>query len=57
MEVARPGSDQVKSGFYGSSYRVTPWRPPMLDVLYIGLTILVFAVLFLIIKGVEHFER
>jgi hypothetical protein len=29
----------------------------MLDVLYIGLTILVFAVLFLIIKGVEHFER
>jgi hypothetical protein len=29
----------------------------MLDVLYIGLTILVFAVLFLIVKGVERFER
>jgi hypothetical protein len=29
----------------------------MLDVLYIGLTILVFAVLVLLVKGVEHFER
>jgi hypothetical protein len=29
----------------------------MLDVLYIGLTIVVFAVLFLIVKGVERFER
>jgi hypothetical protein len=29
----------------------------MLDVLYIGLTILVFAALFLLVKGVEHFER
>lgn len=29
----------------------------MLDVLYVGLTIVVFAVLFLLIKGVEHFER
>jgi hypothetical protein len=29
----------------------------MLDVLYIGLTILVFAVLLLIVKGVERFER
>jgi hypothetical protein len=27
------------------------------DVIYIGLTILVFAVLFLIEKGVERFER
>jgi hypothetical protein len=27
------------------------------DVIYIGLTILVFAVLFLIVKGVERFER
>jgi hypothetical protein len=33
------------------------WRIPMLDVLYVGLTIVVFAVLFLIVKGVEHFER
>jgi len=27
------------------------------DVIYIGLTILVFAALFLLIKGVERFER
>jgi hypothetical protein len=29
----------------------------MLDVLYIGLTIVVFAVLLLILKGIERFER
>jgi hypothetical protein len=29
----------------------------MNDVLLIGLTILVFAVLFLIVRGVERFER
>jgi hypothetical protein len=29
----------------------------MQDLLYIGLTIVVFAVLFLIVKGVERFER
>ncbi len=29
----------------------------MSDVIYIGLTIVVFAVLFLIVKGVERFER
>jgi hypothetical protein len=29
----------------------------MLDVLYIGLTILVFVVLFLLVKGVEYVER
>jgi hypothetical protein len=29
----------------------------MLDVLYIGLTIVVFAALFLLVKGVERFER
>jgi hypothetical protein len=29
----------------------------MLDVLYIGLTILVFAALFLLVKGVERIER
>jgi hypothetical protein len=27
------------------------------DLAYIGLTILVFAVLWLLVKGVEHFER
>ena len=29
----------------------------MLDVIYIGLTIVVFAALFLLVKGVERFER
>ena len=29
----------------------------MSDVLYVGLTIVVFAVLLLIVKGVERFER
>ena len=29
----------------------------MLDLVYIGLTILVFAVLWLLVKGVERFER
>jgi hypothetical protein len=27
------------------------------DLLYVGLTIVVFAVLTLILKGIEHFER
>ena len=27
------------------------------DLLYVGLTIIVFAVLILIVKGVEHLER
>ena len=29
----------------------------MQDLIYIGLTLLVFGVLFLILKGVERFER
>jgi hypothetical protein len=29
----------------------------MLDLAYIGLTVLVFGVLYLIVKGVERFER
>jgi hypothetical protein len=29
----------------------------MSDLLYIGLTIVVFAVLTLIVKGIEHFEH
>ena len=29
----------------------------MSDLLYIGLTIIVFAALYLLIKGVERFER
>ena len=29
----------------------------MLDLLYVGLTVVVFAVLILIVKGIESFER
>jgi hypothetical protein len=29
----------------------------MLDLLYVGLTIVVFAALYLLVKGVERFER
>jgi hypothetical protein len=29
----------------------------MQDLLYVGITIVVFAVLFLLVKGVEHIER
>ncbi len=29
----------------------------MLDLLYIDLTVVVFAVLYLLVKGVERFER
>jgi hypothetical protein len=29
----------------------------MLDLLYIGLTIVIFGVLWLIVKGIETFER
>jgi hypothetical protein len=35
----------------------TPEGGVMQDLAYIGLTILVFAVLFLLLKGVERFER
>ncbi len=34
-----------------------PLEDTMLDLAYIGLTILVFGVLYLIVKGVERFER
>jgi hypothetical protein len=30
---------------------------PVLDLIYIGLTIVVFAALFLLVKRVERFER
>ena len=33
------------------------WRTPCKTSLHIGLTILVFGVLWLIVKGVERFER
>ena len=36
----------------GTSQGVTVW-----DLFYVGLTIVVFAVLLLILKGIETFER
>jgi hypothetical protein len=50
-------SRQFRCRCTGPGTGVTPRRVPMLDVLYVGLTIVVFAVLYLIVKGVERFER
>ncbi len=39
---------------------MVPWPPsggPVNDLLYVGLTILIFALLVLLVKGVERFER
>ena len=38
--------------YHGTSLGVTVW-----DLFYVGLTIVVFAVLLLILKGIESFER
>jgi len=45
------------SGALSPSPPGTRRRPPVLDVLYIGLVIVVFAALWLLIRGVERFER
>ena len=39
----------------GSSLGVTVWY--LTDWFYVGLTIVIFAVLLLILKGIESFER
>jgi hypothetical protein len=41
----------VRTTTSGTSRGVTVW-----DLFYVGLTIVVFAVLLLILKGIEHFE-
>jgi hypothetical protein len=33
------------------------WESGMNDLLVVGITIVIFAVLFLIVKGAEHIER
>ena len=33
------------------------WESGMNDLLVVGMTIVIFAVFFLIVKGVEHLER
>jgi hypothetical protein len=40
-----------------STTRGTPIGVTVQDLLYVGLTIVVFAVLLLILKGIESFER
>jgi hypothetical protein len=57
MERARTDFRAGQAWFYWTSHHMTLRRAPMLDVLYIGLTIIVFAALFLLVKGVERFER
>ena len=41
----------------GGAHQQEALEGPVQDLAYIGLTILVFAVLFLLVKGVERFER
>jgi hypothetical protein len=45
--------------FYGLTVQSLSvrWRTGMEDLFYIALTIVVFGVLWLILKGVERFER
>lgn len=53
----------VPRGSLGSSSGIGVRPPPelkedlVLDLVYIGLTIVVFAALWLLVKGVERFER
>jgi hypothetical protein len=41
----------------GCAHAPEPKEDPVLDLLFIGLTIVVFAALWLLVKGVERFER
>ena len=41
----------------GCAYAPEPKEDLVLDLVYIGLTIVVFAALWLLIRGVERFER
>jgi hypothetical protein len=50
--VLRARTSRASSIYAGTSLGVTVW-----DLFYVGLTIVVFAVLLLILKGIESFER
>jgi hypothetical protein len=50
--VPRPAPVGRALIYHGTSLGVTVW-----DLFYVGLTIVVFAVLLLILKGIESFER
>jgi hypothetical protein len=45
--------------FYGLTKKSlnVRWRTGMEDLFYIAMTIVAFGVLWLVLKGVEHFER
>jgi hypothetical protein len=51
-----PASPERVAGS-GSAHQQEALEGPVLDLVYIGLIIVVFAALFLLIKGVERFER
>jgi hypothetical protein len=54
------GIPRAQRAFIDRLTHALPRRPledTMYDLLYIGLTIVAFGVLWLIVKGVEHFER
>jgi hypothetical protein len=50
--VLRARTSRASSIYDGTSLGVTVW-----DLFYVGLTLVVFAVLLLILKGIESFER
>jgi hypothetical protein len=51
VSLSHPG---CQDGAAGAS---SAWEATVSDLLYIGLTIVVFGVLYLIVKGIETFER
>ena len=51
------GFTEVIECHRGASTPPEPKEDLVLDLLYIGLTIVVFAALWLLIRGVERFER
>ena len=60
MDAAHAGFQEIHwdlSSAIGVRYAPRTQGGPVLDLLYIGLTIVVFAALWLLVKGVERFER
>jgi hypothetical protein len=50
-------SGAMNSAFLDVHHKLLQGSSPMSDLLFIGVTIVVFAVLILIVKGIERFER
>jgi hypothetical protein len=53
----RRGPLPVHEASLGAVKPRKPWEGSMLDLLFIALTIVAFGVLWLLVKGVERFER